>query len=225
MKGEKPEPGFLGFPGNFLLFAGLKASSVESPSSACRFQRVTKGEILFVPCDPAEWVHIVCTGTMAIVLNSADGRELAIDEVPAKQVFGDLEAPTRKTRSAGALARSACELLIIPSRIFLNVLDNEPGLARRLLEFTADRLQNSPRHQEALAFMDAGARLARHLLALDSEQRIIGVVTVSQDELASGAGLIPQTVAKALGEWRRNGWLLPDSRTASTFGGCIALAA
>ncbi len=208
VKVEKPEPELLGFPGNFPLFADLKVSSVELLASACRFRRANKGEILFFPCDPAESVYVVCTGTVAIVLNSADGRELAIDEVHAKQVFGDLEVLTKKTRSAGAVARSTCELLIIPSRIFLNVLDNEPGLARRLLEFTADRLQNSAKHQEELAFMDARARLARYLLALDEEQRDIGFVTASQDELASGAGLIRQTVAKALGEWRRSGWLL-----------------
>ena len=99
-------------------------------------------------------------------------------------------------------------MLVIPSRTFLSLLDNEPRLVRRLLEFSANRLQDSVRQQEALAFMDAHARLARILLELDDEQRAAGYVTVSQDELASAAGLIRQTVAKALGEWRRKGWLL-----------------
>ncbi len=225
MKGEKPELEVLGYLGNFPLFADLKVPSVELLGSACRFRCVTKREIPFVPVDPVECVYVVCAGTMAIVLNSRDGRDLAIDEVYAKQVFGDLEVLTRKTPSAGAVGRSTCELRIIRSRTFLNALDNEPGLARRLLKFTAGRLQNSAKHQEALAFMDARARLARRLLALDGGQRVIGFVTVSQEELASGTGLIRQTVAKALGEWHRNGWLPPDSRTASTFRGCIAVAA
>ena len=34
-----------------------------------------------------------------------------------------------------------------------------------------------------------------------------GYVTTSQEELANGTGLIRQTVAKALGKWRRDGWL------------------
>lgn len=208
MKGEKLESEVLGFLGDFSLFADLKISSVELLAGACRFRRVNKGEILFFPCEPAESVFVVCTGTVALILNSADGREMAIDEVHERQLFGDPEVLTRNMRSVGAVARSACELLIIPSRIFLNVLDNEPGLARRLLEFTADRWQNGAKRQEALAFMDAHARLARNLLHLDDEQRDTGYVTVSQDELASGAGLIRQTVAKALGEWRRSGWLL-----------------
>ncbi len=86
-----------------------------------------KGEILFFPCDPAESVYVICTGTVAIDLSRADGRELTIDEVRAKQVFGDLEVLTRKIRGAGAVARSPCELLILPSRICLNLIDNEPG--------------------------------------------------------------------------------------------------
>ena len=60
----------------------------------------------------------------------------------------------------------------------------------------------------ALAFLDAQARLARYLLHLEQEERDAGYVTVSQEDLARGTGLIRQTVAKALGQWRREGWLL-----------------
>ena len=35
-----------------------------------------------------------------------------------------------------------------------------------------------------------------------------GYITISQDELAHHTGLIRQTVAKALGQWRRSGWLI-----------------
>ncbi|HEX9018772.1 MAG TPA: helix-turn-helix domain-containing protein, partial [Anaerolineaceae bacterium] len=35
-----------------------------------------------------------------------------------------------------------------------------------------------------------------------------GYITISQEELAQRSGLIRQTVAKTLGQWRRKGWLL-----------------
>jgi CRP/FNR family cyclic AMP-dependent transcriptional regulator len=208
MKGEVPKPGLLAYLGNLSLFHDLQSSSLELLASACRFRQVNKGEILFLPCDPAESVYVVCAGTVLLVLNSADGRELVIDEVHAGELFGELEVLTRKARSVGAVAHSACDLLIIPSRPFLKILSDESRLAQRLLELTANRLESSVLRQAALAFMNAHARLARNLLRLDDEQREAGYVTVSQDELANGAGLIRQTVAKALGEWRRNGWLL-----------------
>ncbi len=190
------------------LFCDLNESSLQLLAAACRFRRVSRGEILFFDSDPGESAYVVRSGAISIVLNSPDGREMVIDEIHPGEMFGEAELLTRKARAAGAIAHSPAELLLIPAEAFLCLLDAEPGLARRVLEFTAQRLHNSTKRLMALAFMNAQARLARNLLALDDQQRDTGFVTVSQDDLARGAGLIRQTVAKALGEWRRKGWLL-----------------
>ncbi len=190
------------------LFAGLNESSLQLVAALCRFRRVSRGEILFFDSDACESAYVVRSGSISIVLNSPDGREMVIDEVHPGEMFGETELLTGKSRIAAAIARSQAELLLIPSEALLCLLDAEPRFTRRILECTAQHLQDTTRRLMALAFMNAQARLARNLLALDDEQRDIGFVTVSQDELARGAGLIRQTVAKALGEWRRKGWLL-----------------
>jgi CRP-like cAMP-binding protein len=190
------------------LFSELSDPSIQLLASASRLRRVPKGEILFFDGDPGECAYVVRSGAISIVLNSPDGREMVVDEVHAGEMFGELELLTRKGYCAGARAHTNCELLVIPSETFLRVIDQEPRLARLVLDLTAQRLHKSIRQQMALAFMNAQARLARTLLALEEEQRDIGYVTVSQDELAASSGLIRQTVAKALGEWRRSGWLL-----------------
>jgi CRP-like cAMP-binding protein len=77
-----------------------------------------------------------------------------------------------------------------------------------MLEMTATRLQISSEREGALVFMDAQARLAHLLLELDKQEVETGYITISQDELAHRTGLIRQTVAKALGNWRRKGYLL-----------------
>jgi CRP-like cAMP-binding protein len=97
---------------------------------------------------------------------------------------------------------------LIPRDAFLRVVDAELPLARRMLEMTAQRLQQSGEREGALAFMDAQARLARLLLELDRLENKTGYITISQDELAHRTGLIRQTVAKVLGRWRHQGYLL-----------------
>jgi CRP/FNR family transcriptional regulator len=92
--------------------------------------------------------------------------------------------------------------------VFLNVVEHEPRLALKMLEMTANRLQVSGKRERALAFLDAQARLAGLLLELEEQEQEKGYVTVSQEELAQHTGLIRQTVAKALGKWRRAGWLI-----------------
>jgi CRP/FNR family transcriptional regulator, cyclic AMP receptor protein len=106
------------------------------------------------------------------------------------------------------VAREKCEILVIGRQVFLSVLDNDPRLARRLLEITADRLASSSERESAMAFLDATARLARVLLQMDQQESERGYVTTSQEELAQRTGLTRQTVAKTLGQWRRQGWLV-----------------
>lgn len=197
---------------NFLvslpLFARISESSARSLAEAARFQQLTRGEILFFQSDPCEAVYVVRSGNIAIVLNNYDGREMIINEMRSGDIFGELGILTQKSRSTSAIAQSPSELLVLPRQAFLDVLDQEPQMSRMLLEITASRLQISGKREGALAFLDAQARLARLLLELEEQERDKGYVTISQDELAHHTGLIRQTVAKALGKWRRAGWLI-----------------
>lgn len=190
------------------LFSRISASSAHSLAGASSFREVEKGEILFLQSDPCEAVYLVRTGCISIVLHNADGREMVINEMRSGEIFGELGVLTRRSRSTSAIAQSYSVLLVIPRQAFLNVLDEEPLLARALLEITAGRLQLSGKRESALVFLDAQARLARLLLELEELEQDKGYVTISQDELAQRTGLIRQTVAKALGKWRRAGWLI-----------------
>ncbi len=196
------------FLGSISTFSKIGESSARSLAEASRLQQFDKGEIVFLQSDPCEAVYIVHAGNIAIVLANADGREMIINEMRSGDMFGELGILTRKSRSTSAIAQSPSELLVIPRQVFLDVLDKEPQISRLLLEMTASRLQMSGKRESALAFLDAQARLAALLLELEEQEQDKGYVTISQDELAHRAGLIRQTVAKALGKWRRSGWLI-----------------
>lgn len=190
------------------LFSKLSDASLSLLAKGCRFKSVAKGEALFFQSDPSESAYVVCSGKISIILNSLDGREMVINEMRKEDIFGELGILTHKNRSTSAIARSESELLIIPQKVFLRIIDDEPQLTRRMLELTVSRLQNSSERESALVFMDAQARLAHLLLELDKQQEDTGYITISQDELAQRTGLIRQTVAKALGKWRRRGYLI-----------------
>jgi CRP-like cAMP-binding protein len=204
----EPVSAVLEFLNSVSLFSDLRESSLNLLVRECRFQRVEKGEILFFQSDESEAVYIVRSGSISIVLTSPDGREMVINEMRSGDMFGELGSLTKLPRSTSAIVRSYGELLVIPCNTFLRVLDTEPQLVRRLLDLLAYRLQRSGERESALAFLDAQARLARLLLELDNLEQEKGYITISQEELASRTGLIRQTVAKALGKWRRAGWLI-----------------
>ncbi len=198
----------LKFLGSVRSFSDLSEPSRLLLARSGRFERLAKGEILFFQSDPSECAYIVRNGNISIVLTSPDGREMVINEMHAGDMFGELGILTKKTRSTSAVAQSNSELFVIARDVFLRLVEDEPSLARLILEMTANRLQMSGIRESALAFLDAQARLARLLLDLEAEAHDKGYVTISQDELAHRTGLIRQTVAKALGKWRRAGWLI-----------------
>lgn len=197
-----------------VFFAGIPLLSNLSESSrlllarASRFKQVGKGEILFLQQDSSDSAYIVRSGEISIILNSSDGREMVINEMHSGDLFGELGILTKRSRSTSAIVRTKGEVLVIPGQAFLQVVGSEPQFALQMLEMTAKRLQISGKRESALAFLDAQARLARLLLELEEQEKDKGYITISQDELAHHTGLIRQTVAKALGQWRRSGWLI-----------------
>lgn len=190
------------------LFSKINGSTARNLATQCRFRQFDKGERIFHESDTAECAFLVRSGKISIILNSTDGRELVIDEMRPGDILGEVGLLTRTSHTASAVARTHCEVLALPRELFLRMIDDEPVLARRILDVTAHRLQRSAVRETALAFLDAQARLARYLLALEAEEHDKGYVTASQEDLARGTGLIRQTVAKVLGRWRRDGWLL-----------------
>jgi len=190
------------------LLSKLSETSLTSLARESWFKHLEKGEILFFQSDESKSAYIVRTGKISIVLSSPDGREMIINEMHDGDLFGELGILTKKPRSTSAIARTNSDLLMIPGDTFMKVIKKESQLAVRILEMTANRLQISGKRESALAFLDAQARIARLLLQLEEEEQDKGYVTISQEELAHHTGLIRQTVAKALGKWRRAGWLI-----------------
>jgi CRP/FNR family transcriptional regulator, cyclic AMP receptor protein len=198
----------LKFLGSIPLFSDLSGSAMDMLVRSSKLQHFEKGSILFFQTDPSEWAYIVRSGGVSIVLSNPDGRDMVINEMRTGDIFGELGILTAQPRSTSAIIRSDSDIFVVPRQTFLRMLDSEPQLARRILQITAERLQTSGKRESALAFLDAQARLARLLLELEEAEKAKGYVTISQDELAHRTGLIRQTVAKALGRWRRAGWLI-----------------
>jgi len=190
------------------LFNGVSNQGLARLEAAGRLRRLTRGQMLFGQGDPADAFFVVCSGRITLGLDSADGRELVINEMHPGDGFGELALLTGQPRSTSAVASESSVVLAIPRREFLAALDSEPALTRNLLHTMAQRLGSSSEREGALAFLNAPSRLARILLQLDRQARAEGYITISQEELGRRVGLARQTVAELLGKWRRAGWIL-----------------
>lgn len=190
------------------VFADLDVSALRVLARVAHLKTLPRNAFLFYQDDPGDAAFVVRTGEIAILVATADGRELVINELGPGECFGELALLTNAPRSASALARRDSEIILLPRSEFLDELEHQPKLMRHILEITAQRLRASTDRERALAFFDAPSRLARVLLELDRAASDKGYITLSQDELAQHVGVARQTTAKILGQWRRAGWLL-----------------
>lgn len=193
------------------LLRDISQANLLALARVSRWRNVKRGDFIFLQGDAAHAAFVICTGLIDIVLNSADGRELTITAMRNGDLFGENALISHTPRSTSAIARAATSVLEIPRAAFLALLDDEPQLVRRMLETAVARLAASNNRESALAFLNAPARVARVLREMDeADQQTAhkGYVTLSQEEVAQRTGLTRQTVARFLGEWRRNGWLL-----------------
>ena len=183
--------------------------SLKRLAFSCYTKEVSADQVLFLQDDPGDSVFVVQSGRITIMLTTPDGRELVINEMLPGDLFGDIAAVLGQPRTACALAREDSEVIVIPYDAFITLFETEPKLMRHLLEIVTERLRASSEREVALAFSAAPVRLARTLLQLSEQQKMTGgLVSVSQEELAQYVGVMRQTVAKILGEWREAGWII-----------------
>jgi CRP-like cAMP-binding protein len=190
------------------LFEKVDDAALQLFARVAHVKRVPRHSYLFYQDDEGDAAFVIRSGALAIVLTTADGRELVINELRAGECVGELALLTDSPRSASAVAQLDTEVIRLPRAEFLAELERQPRLMRQILEITAQRLRASAEREGALAFLDAPARLARVLLDLDRAASDKGFITLSQDALAQHIGVARQTTAKILGQWRRAGWIL-----------------
>ncbi len=190
------------------VFHGMSDLGLEHLAAVVQLRRLGKGQLLFSRGDRAAAFFVVHSGSIALGLDSANGRELVINEMHPGDGFGELALLTGEPRSTSAVAREDSVVLVVPQRDFLAAVQSEPALARNLLQTAAHRLGTSSEREGALAFLSAPSRLARVLVELDRQSRAEGYIVISQEQLGQRVGLARQTVAELLGKWRRSGWIL-----------------
>lgn len=191
------------------IFSGLDEGVINCLADVSHLRRVSKGQILFLQGDRGDAFYIVHKGIIAILFSTSDGRELVINEMRPGECFGELALILDEPRSAGALAREDSQVVRIPGDALLTQMEAEPKLMRNLLETIASRLVNSGERESALAFQHAPARIAQFLIQrADEEEGQDDLVTLSQEEVAQHIGVTRQTVAKILGDWRTDGWII-----------------
>ena len=193
------------------LFARLGDSEIDAILAHASVTRHAEGDQIFAKGDPGNSMMAVLKGRVLITAPSQDGRQVVLTAMRDGDVFGEIALLDGKERTADATAATDCELLIVPRRSLLSLLERRPDLCIELLIVLCERLRRTNEQVEDLAFLDLEARIAKVLVRLADESgsgqspaRPVGV-RISQRALGELVGGSRESVNKHLQDWKRSG--------------------
>jgi CRP-like cAMP-binding protein len=202
-----------------VLFAHVRADALEELASQMRRRRFRRGEVIFHQGDVGDSLQVVSSGSVKIVLASAEGEEAIIATLQPGDFFGELALLDGAPRSTTATAIEPTETLTLPREQFIELLGRDPQIAQALLHALAGELRRLTSHVEELHFLDLAGRLATRLARLAREAAPVtdGRVDLNwpytQSDLAAMIGGTRQSVNRLLSGLVEEGLLVVERDT------------
>ncbi len=197
-------------------FGGLDAVARRRIAAGSRVRTLERGEWLFRRgSEPRAFFHVL-EGCVQLFRSTPEGREQVIHRLRAGQSFAEAAVLTMSAYPVNAVATSSPTRLIeVGASSFLQVLDEDPRVARAVVASLCRRLVRLVQRVDELSVSSFEARLARYLLDLpaagDGDDLVVRLPLPKKD-LAAFLGATPETLSRQLRRWRDAG--VADSRGA-----------
>lgn len=170
-----------------------------------------RGDVLCREGDRSTTVLVLRTGTVRIVQDSSDGRELVVAVRSAGDIIGELAAVDNRPRSATMEALEDGTALELPGPRLFALCEREPQIAWALLVVLAARLRDTGRQRVDVGGGAITRRVAAQLLQLAMHHGVQHgddveiAVPATQQELATTAAISRESWARITRELRRQG--------------------
>ena len=200
------------------LFNAFENTELDELLAHARTPSYAAGSSIFRKGDPGNGLYGILSGEVAINTFSADGKEILLNLLKPGDIFGEIALLDAKERTAGAVAKTASELLFIDRGDFIPFLERHPQVCVRLLTVLCGRMRWTSQIIEDVIFLDLPGRLAKKLLDFAElhgrsvPQGIELDLHLSQYDLGTLTGASRESVNKVLTLWRRNGLISLQQR-------------
>lgn len=147
-----------------------KIKNIDKLLAHCHRRRYTAKSTIIYAGDRCESLFFIVKGSVTILIEDDDGREMIIAYLNAGDFFGEMglfeKEGTEKERSAWVRAKTECEVAELSYAKFRELTQQDPDILYALGSQMAERLRNTTRKVGDLAFLDVTGRVARTLLDL-----------------------------------------------------------
>ena len=176
---------------------------------AGRRRRFDRGEVVFHRDDPADTMHLVRSGCLAVRVTTPLGDVATLQLLGPGQSFGELALlRPGHVRTATVQALGPAETYALSQRDVDQLRAAHPEIGDHLLQLMADRVADLTERLVEALYTPAPQRVRRMLEGLAErygEPSGDAVIPLTQDDLAGLAGTSRLTVNRVLQDMRRRG--------------------
>ena len=200
------------------IFRGLGEEALRFVAAGAQLRAVSKGQVICKKGIPSEGLFLLLEGRVKLSMLSEEGAERVIEIVQPGQSFGEADAITARPCSIYAEALHDSRLLFVCGQRVREAVAAWPGLALRLLELLALRVNDLTADLEACCFHSASRRVADFLMrqSRSSERdpdRAEVQLPAAKWVVASSLHLTPETFSRELHTLARDGVISIAHRT------------
>ena len=186
------------------LFRELGRDVHERIAAYATTKHVARGETIFMKGDAGASLFAVCSGTVEVLVPSAEGKNAVMNLINAGEIFGEIALLDGQPRTADALAFTDCTLMVLERRDFLPLLREQPDIAVKLLEILCARVRRTTEQVEEMMFLDLEGRLAKALLRLEKSSQAPYRISITQRALSEIVGVSREETNKQLQLWSKD---------------------
>ena len=177
--------------------------------------QVRAGQVILSSGRETRELYIVLEGSVRIALFALSGREVAIREMGAGELFGELAAIDGLARSATVVASCDGKLAVISTAAFFNAIEQHPQMALWLLRRFAGMVRASTEKIFELGTLPARNRLHCELLRLAEDGAVSAegvVIAPTHADFAARIGSHREMVTREFGTLSERGALRQSGR-------------
>jgi CRP/FNR family cyclic AMP-dependent transcriptional regulator len=132
----------------------------------CNWRRFDPEEILVDFDDLTTDVYFILSGDVRVLMRTASGKEVILDEMRAGELFGELAAMDGVKRSANVSALTRGEVGVMPAPVFRELVFSSQAVADRLFRLLTARIRELNSRLVEQTVLDLRHRLYSELLRL-----------------------------------------------------------
>jgi len=203
---------------NIPLFSELTNQEIQLIVTYSKEYRYPKGSIVFHEGDPGDFLLIILSGRVKVVLFGEGEKEVILAILGPGSFFGEMAVLDATPRSATVLTLEPSLFLHIDQGKFSSLIKKYPQLAWKIMKHLTSRLREANEQIGSLAMFDVYGKIARCLLGLAKTQGIRTATHLvvqnrpSLRDLGHMVGCSRETMSRAMQVLQRGGYLIVNRK-------------